>query len=271
MSQIAGATILITGGGSGMGRLLALGMTRLGGRVVIWDLNEGAMKSVVKECEDIRAGSATGYVVDVTDREVVYAVSEQVRDEVGDIDILVNNAGIVSGRPLLDIPDEKIQKTYEVNTLALYWTTKAFLPAMVSRNRGHVVTIASAAGLVGTAKQTDYAGSKFAAVGFDESLRNELRKTAPGVRTTIVCPYYVDTGMFAGVKTKFPALLPILKEKDMARDIVDGILRDKARVIKPPFVYAGMMSRWLPVAAFDWMMDFFGINSTMDEFVGREG
>src|SRR5207249_2932649 len=90
--------------------------------------------------------------------------------DVGPIDILVNNAGVVSGRTLLEARDDDILRTFDVNTLALFWTTRAFLPAMLERGTGHVVTIASAAGLVGTSRLVDYCASKHAAVGVDRSM-----------------------------------------------------------------------------------------------------
>ena len=81
---------------------------------------------------------------------------------------------------------------------------KAFLPSIISKNHGHVVTIASMAGMFGTAGLCDYCASKFAAVGFDESLRNELiRLGKNGVHTTVVCPYYINTGMFDGVQSSY--------------------------------------------------------------------
>ena len=92
---------------------------------------------------------------------------------------------------------------------------------MIERNRGHIVTIASAAGLIGVPRLTDYCATKFAAVGLDESLRVELKQRGSAIRTTVVCPYYIDTGMFEGVKTRFSFLLPILKEQK----VVDKILR----------------------------------------------
>ena len=79
-----------------------------------------------------------------------------------------------------------------------------------------VRTIASLAGMVGVAQQTDYSGSKHAAVGFTESLRAELHESGPGVSTLLVCPYYIDTGMFAGVRSRFSAVLPILQPDDVA-------------------------------------------------------
>src|SRR5690606_34334377 len=103
------------------------------------------------------ATAARAFACDVGDREQVYARAEEVRAAAGDVDVLVNNAGIVSGRPLLELPDENIERTFAVNTLALFWATKAFLPAMRDRGSGHIVTVASAAGLIGTARETDYA------------------------------------------------------------------------------------------------------------------
>ena len=98
---------------------------------------------------------------------------------------------------------------------------------MIQRNRGHIVTIASASGLIGVARLADYASSKWAAVGFDESLRAELSKVAPGVMTTVVCPFYINTGMFRGVRSRFPFLLPILEEDDVARRVVHAIQTDR--------------------------------------------
>ena len=92
----------------------------------------------------------------------------------GHVSILVNNDGIVSGTALLDTPDSKIIRTFDVNILAHFWTLKAFLPAMISRQDGHIVNVASLAGHSGINKLVDYCASKFAAVGLDESLRVEL-------------------------------------------------------------------------------------------------
>jgi all-trans-retinol dehydrogenase (NAD+) len=158
-----------------------------------------------------------------------------------------------------------------VNTLALFWTTKAFLPAMVEQNRGHLVTIASASGLVGVSGLADYAASKWAAVGFDESLRMELARAAPGVKTTVVCPYYIDTGMFTGVRTRVPWLLPILKERKVAERIVRAVERNERRLFMPWSVYLLPVFRALPARLFDRAMDLLGVNSSMDHFRGREG
>jgi all-trans-retinol dehydrogenase (NAD+) len=118
--------------------------------------------------------------------------------------MLINNAGVVSGRALLDTPDELIERSFSVNTLAHFWTVKAFLPTMLENDHGHIVSIASMAGHVGIPKLIDYCASKFAAVGFDEALRLELEVMgAEGVHTTAICPYFIQaTGMFDTVNSR---------------------------------------------------------------------
>ena len=263
-TSLSGRTVLVTGGGSGLGRRMAIGAARRGARVVIWDVSAESGSSVRDE---IRAAGnlAEAQTVNVADKDAV----KQAAAAAGQVDVLVNNAGVVSGRQLLDATDEDIRRTFDVNVLALYWVTRAFLPGMVDRGRGTVVTVASAAGLVGVAKQSDYSASKFAAVGFNESLRAELRNGRTGVSTLVVCPYYIDTGMFDGVRTRFPRLLPILKEEEVAAGILDAIESGRQKLVLPPLVNLVPAARMLPVGAFDRLMDVLGINRTMDQFTGR--
>ncbi|HVC14043.1 MAG TPA: SDR family oxidoreductase [Acidimicrobiales bacterium] len=269
MTDVRGQVALVTGGASGIGRLLALELARRGAVPVVWDLDEARLDDAVAQLARLSAGRARGYACDVRDADAVREVADRVRREVGDPMVLVNNAGVVSGARLLDLPDEAIRRTFDVNVLALFWVTKAFLPAMVEADRGHVVTVASAAGLVGVRRQTDYSASKHAAVGFDESLRVELHQIAPRVRTTVVCPYYVDTGMFEGVRTRVPALLPILKQEAVAQRIADAVARDRRVLVLPPIVRLIPMLRMLPPPVFDRLMDLFGVNVSMDHFVGH--
>ncbi|MGC3994461.1 MAG: SDR family oxidoreductase [Propionicimonas sp.] len=257
--NLEGATLLVTGGGSGVGRQLAVQAAGRGARIVIWDRDEAAGRATAEQI----GAAASHQVVDVTDSGAVVEAARAT----GTVDVLVNCAGVVSGQRLLDASEAQIRRTFEVNTLALYWTTRAFLPAMLERRSGTVVTIASAAGLVGVARQTDYSASKWAAIGFTESLRAELRGT--GVGTLAVEPFYIDTGMFAGVRTRFPRLLPILKEADVAARVLDAIERDRPVLAMPPLVRTLPVLRALPTRAFDAVVDFFGVNHTMDHFVGR--
>jgi all-trans-retinol dehydrogenase (NAD+) len=263
-TRLSGSTVLVTGGGSGLGRRMALEAARRGARVLIWDISADGGADV---CDEIRSagGVAEAQAVNVADRDSV----KEAAAAAGPVDVLINNAGVVTGRLLLDAADEDIQRTFNVNVMALYWVTRAFLPGMVERGRGTVVTVASAAGLVGVARQTDYSASKFAAFGFNESLRAELRAGRTGVNTLVVCPYYIDTGMFDGVRTRFPRLLPILKEEVVAAKVLDGIENGRRKLVLPPLVNLVPAARLLPVGAFDRLMDVLGINRTMDRFTGR--
>ena len=269
MTDIRGSRALITGAASGIGRLLAADLGRAGASLVLWDLDGEGLLEAQAELRGNGCEVQT-YVCDLTLRQDIEAVAAQTLAESGAVDILVNNAGIVSGKNLLDISPAEIERTFQVNTLALFWTAKAFLPGMLERDRGHLVTIASAAGLAGTSKLTDYCSSKFAAVGFDESLRVELKRQNSKIVTTVVCPFYTDTGMFEGVRTRFPWLLPILDPAYVVTRTVRAIEKDRRRLIMPRFVYSGLPSRLLPVDWFDALMAFFGISHSMDEFRGRE-
>ena len=263
--SLSSARVLITGGASGLGRQLAIQAAQRGARVVIWDRDTDGAHRVRDE---IHATDhvAEAFTVDITDRVAV----DKAARATGDVDVVINNAGIVTGDWFLDAKPENIERIFQVNVLALYWVTRAFLQGMMNRDRGCVVTVASAAGLVGVAQQTDYSATKFAAVGFMESLRAELRSQRSPVNTLTVNPFYIDTGMFDGVQSRFPALLPILKEDVVARQILDAIERGRATLVLPPFARILPLVRLLPVRAFDLIADFFGINKTMEHFRGRQ-
>ncbi|WP_166969961.1 SDR family oxidoreductase [Brevibacterium atlanticum] len=266
-TDISGARVLITGAGSGIGRLMALESAARGAaEIIIWDLSSDSGEAVQGEIT-ARGTAARAFALNVGDADQVDAAAVQT----GPIDILINCAGVVTGKKLLDNDEEAIRRVFEVNTFALYWSTKAFLPGMIERDRGSVVTIASAAGLTGVAKQTDYSASKWAAVGFTESLRGELRADGSHVNTLAVCPFYINTGMFAGVQTKFPRLLPILEETDVATRVLDSIEAGREQLVMPSLVRWVPGARLLPTRAFDKVMDFLGVNQTMDHFTGRTG
>ena len=261
---LGGSRILVTGGASGLGRQLATQAAKKGAHVVIWDMNLAAAQKVVSEIT-ASSGSAEAHQVDVTDRDAV----NQLAKKVGSVDVLFNNAGVVSGDWFLDLEPASIERTYRVNVLSLYWMTQAFLPAMIQSGNGCVVTISSASGMLGVAKLSDYAASKFAAFGFMESLRSELRMKGSRVNTLTVCPHYIGTGMFDGVQTKFPWLLPILDETKVAAKILRSVEKGKAMLVMPKFVNVIPVTRALPIRAFDAVTDFFGVNRTMDHFRGR--
>ena len=139
--------------------------------------------------------------------------------QLGEVDILINNAGVVQGKLFHEMDEELARKTMVVNAESHFWTTKEFISSMMKRNKGHIVSIASISGLAGTAAKVDYCASKFAAVGFMDALRVEMKHLGySGIVCTTVCPSYINTGMFEGVKCSL--LFPILDQKAVAKRIV---------------------------------------------------
>ena len=135
---------------------------------------------------------------------------------------MVNNAGIVSGVSTMELTDPMIEKTMQVNTISHIHTIREFLPGMIEAKRGHLVSIASIAGLVGVPNLTDYCASKFGAVAIDEAVRLELSsKGLNYIKTTCICPYFISTGMFTGAKKAFP--MYILSPTEVADRIIAAV------------------------------------------------
>uniref|UniRef100_A0ABM5GBL4 Short-chain dehydrogenase/reductase family 16C member 6-like n=1 Tax=Pogona vitticeps TaxID=103695 RepID=A0ABM5GBL4_9SAUR len=257
--KMAGQIVLVTGSANGIGRQIALNFARLGAVLVLWDIDEEGNE---KTTELVRANGAQAvhtYKCDLRKKEEIYAVADQVKKEVGDVNILVNNAGILNKKSFRDLSDSEIEETLKVNTKAHFWTCKAFLPAMITRNRGHLVTIASVAAFFGSNGTTDYSASKYAAFGFLESLTLELRKEGKnGIKTTIVCPSYVNTRLIAGVKIKPTFLLPLLDVTSVGRKIVDAVLKEKLYVVLPPQARLLILKIFLPKKAVFLLADYLG-------------
>lgn len=270
MSKINGRNVLITGGASGIGLLMAQKLADRGAGIIIWDIDDANMEKAAEQIKT-RGRQVAVYHCDVSDRTEVYRVAGMVKADFGKVDILINNAGIVSGKYFLECTDQQLEKSMNVNLLAHFWTVRAFLPEMVRAGSGHIVTISSAAGIVGASRLVDYCTSKFAAFGFDEALRMEIKGEKWNIKTTVVCPYFINTGMFEGVRTRFSRLLPILDQNRVAERIVKAIEKNRRRLLMPPIVYSVWMMRYLPTFAFDLVQNFFGINRAMNTFTGRSG
>ncbi len=268
MNYFQNKIVLITGGASGIGKGLAIKIAQAKGIVIIWDIQSTEAKTVCKEIYN-ENGKSYFYKVDLTNKKEIIINANKLLKKFKCIDIIINNAGIVSGKSLLKSTDKEIDKTFSVNSLAPLWIIREFLPSMINKNTGHIVNVSSAAGIVGVAGLADYAASKFALIGFDESLRVEFKKKKINIKTTIVCPYYINTGMFDGVKTRFSFLLPILKEKYVINKIFTAIKKQKPRLIIPRFVFLAMLCRIFPITIFDWITTFFGVHDSMNNFKGR--
>ncbi|XP_046435939.1 epidermal retinol dehydrogenase 2 [Neodiprion pinetum] len=242
MKSVSGEVALVTGGGSGLGRLLSLRLAKLGAVVVVWDINKAGIEETVKLVQ-AAGGLCFGYVCDLCDREDVYEKAAVLRKEVGKVTILVNNAGIVSGKKFLDTPDHLIIRTMDVNIMSHFWTVKAFLPEMMASDKGHIVSIASLAGYVGIPKLVDYCASKFAAVGFDEALRMELEAEGYNIQTTVICPYFIrSTGMFEDVQSRF---VPTLNSNEVADRVITAMRCNEKYAIVPGYLQVMLAFKWM--------------------------
>ncbi|KAM8966631.1 retinol dehydrogenase 10 isoform 4-T4 [Pelodytes ibericus] len=270
--SVAGQVCLITGAGSGLGRLFALEFARRRAQLVLWDINPQSNEETaeVLPCCNLQVYT---YTCDVGKRESVYTIAEKVRREVGDVFLLLNNAGVVSGHHLLECPDELIERTMMVNCHAHFWTTKAFLPKMMEMNHGHIVTVASSLGLFSTAGVEDYCASKFGAVGFHESLSHELKAAdKDGIKATLVCPYLVDTGMFRGcrIRKEIEPFLPPLKPDYCVKQAMRAILTDQPMICTPRLMYmVTCMKSILPFEAVVCMYRFLGADKCMYPFIAQ--
>ncbi len=263
------ANVLITGGASGIGRIMGrMALEKGASCLIIWDINPQNIAISTGELGKI--GKVKGYVVDVSKNELVTDAYNRVLNECGCVDILINCAGIVTSNKTFDkITADEIVRTMNINTIAPMFVARAMLPDMIRRNRGHICTITSAGGMLSNPKMSVYAASKWGATGWSDSVRIELQDMKSDVHVTTVAPYYINTGMFDGVKSR---IIPILKPEYVAKRIIGAIERNKSfKGIPFGFHFIRFWQAVLPTRVFDWFFgEIFGIYHTMDEFTGRK-
>ncbi|HUS25389.1 MAG TPA: SDR family oxidoreductase [Candidatus Binatia bacterium] len=272
MQTVAGKKVLITGAAMGMGKLYAQYAVQEGaGAVVLWDINQKAMDETAAQLK-AAGGKVFAYIVDVSSKDATLAAAEKVKQEVGDIDLLFNNAGIVRGKYFWEHSDADIWLTMAINALAPMYIARAFLPKMLAaRSDCRIVNIASAAGTVANPKMSVYCSSKWAAIGWSDSLRIELEKAGyPHVKVTTVCPSYISTGMFEGARG--PLLTPLMTPEYVTGRVWAAMKRGTPMLTLPWTVRLGMFCRGvLPIWLWDFVADkIFGVYKTMDEFKGRQ-
>jgi NAD(P)-dependent dehydrogenase (short-subunit alcohol dehydrogenase family) len=271
MNSVDGKIVLVTGAAMGLGKLFAAtAVKEKAAHVVLWDINDGALKDTAAELEAL-GGTVSTYVVDVSSKDAVHEAAEAVRAEVGDVQILVNNAGIVRGNGYFwENQDRDIEQTMLINALAPMFVAREFLPAMVASNgECRVVNIASSAGLNAVPRLAAYCGSKWAAVGWSDSIRLELEQAGhKHVRVTTVCPTYINTGMFDGARGIF--LTPMLKQEEVVAGSWREMLKGGPFLIIPWTSRLNkMLSGVLPVKFRDIWLDRVGVYDSMSQFTGH--
>lgn len=259
--------MLITGGASGIGRLMGdMALQDGAAALVIWDIHKEKLDQTTRELRALHF-IVHPYVVDVSDPVQVAESAMKVNEEIGRVDILINNAGIITGNRIFsEMSHEEIDRTLAVNTTALMHITLHFLPGMVERGTGHIVNISSAAGLLANPRMSVYAASKWAVAGWSESLRIELEMQKSGVRVTTVTPSYIDTGMFSGVRTS--GLVPLLKPEVLAARVIRAVKANRLFVRSPFLVrFLPFTKGVLPARVFDLVVGkWIGIYHSMQGF-----
>lgn len=270
MTNFRQKNVLVTGGANGLGKLLAQRSLEKGAQcVVIWDINEANLHKTVDEL-NAKGFEVYGQIVDVSNVNDIEKAAAKTLSEVGTIDILFNNAGIVAGnKPFYEHTKRDIEKTIGINVLGVMHVARVFMQGMVEKRRGHVINIASAAGLMANPKMSVYAASKWAVLGWSESLRIELEAVSSNMHVTTVTPSYINTGMFEGVTA--PLLTPILDPEEVADEIIKAV-RDNEPLLRMPLSVhlIPILKGILPLRVFDFVADnIFGVYKTMDNFIGR--
>ena len=257
----------------GMGRLYAeRAVTERAAAVVLWDMDAAALEAARAELA-ARGARVLAQVVDVSSPQAVAEAAQRVQAEVGTPDIVINNAGVVRGKPFWEHdPLTDTEFVIRVNVLGPMHVTRAFLPGMIAAgNEARILNVASASGLLSVPRMTVYTGSKWALIGWSDSLRLELKRAGHGhVRVTTLIPGYIKTGMFAGARA--PLMTPLLEPAHVVDRAWAAMKAGRPRLMMPWTVaLSGALRGLLPLPLWDWLAGrVFKVYSSMDAFTGRK-
>jgi short-subunit dehydrogenase len=225
--EIQGSVAVVTGASSGIGRATALALAKRGAHVVVAARREEKLRELESFIEK-SGGKATAVACDVTLPEDIRRLAAVVKEAFGRCDILVNNAGMPAGGPFEDLTHERIDQIVATNVTSVLHATKAFLPMMLRRRRGHVINIASLAGRHAIPGAAIYSATKHAVAAFSESLN--MTTESEGVLVTSVNPGFAATESFDG---EGPRLLRTTPEA-IARAVCHAIESGRAPEVSVP-------------------------------------
>jgi 3-oxoacyl-[acyl-carrier protein] reductase len=220
-------TVLVTGGGRGIGRETAILLAKMNLNVVICSRTQGDIDSVIEETKTIGSNTVMGRKCDVSRSDEVNALVREVLDKYGKIDFLVNNAGITYVKKLIDTTEEEWDRTLDINLKGVFLFCKAVVPQMIMNNFGVIVNVSSGAGKVGFENISAYCASKFGMMGLTESLGWEVANS--NIRVMTICPGEVATSMQEDVDPDYFELNKhkMLGPETVAQKIVEMVADDK--------------------------------------------
>lgn len=201
MKELKGKNCFITGAASGIGRSLAIELAREGMNIYITDINLEGLENVKKEIEEIGVKVFSGKC-DVSKFEDWEKIGEDFKSKLGNIDLLVNNAGIAVAGNLLELELKDWEKVFGVNLWSIIHSLKVFVPRMLKRRSGHIVNVASGAGIFGSPEPLPYITSKFAVVGLSEALFGSLHGL--GINVSMILPAIIATNIWTSSEAKLP-------------------------------------------------------------------
>ena len=219
--RLKGKVSLITGAAQGIGLATALKFANEGAIVIVCDVKQAGVDAAVAQCAATGA-QAQGFVVDVTQRDMVDATVKAVLEKFGRIDVLVNNAGITQDARLQKMTIEQFDRVIDVNLRGVFHCSQAVTDAMVAQGNGVILNASSVVGIYGNFGQTNYAATKFGVIGFTKTWSRELGPK--GIRVNAVAPGFIDTPILATIPEKVIAEMVArvpLKRLGKAEDIAN--------------------------------------------------
>ncbi|MHB8894824.1 MAG: SDR family NAD(P)-dependent oxidoreductase [Candidatus Geothermincolia bacterium] len=258
MKELRGKTVLVTGAASGIGRASAMRFSAEGAILILVDINEEGLALVAREIEAC-GGTAATYRADMREASQVAELHRLVTDEIGTPDVLMNAAGVAIVACVEDVPLETWEWVIGLNLWSCIYSAHYFLPDMIARRSGHIVNVASGAGLFAVPYQAPYVASKFGVVGLSEDMRWELSRYGIGV--SAVCPGAIDTPIienaiclgFADSMKKGAYFIAASVDK-LAAAIIKGVEKNRPVIMYPGYIKLFyLMKRLSPRFA-----DFFG-------------